>query len=95
MPRVETNCHATIREGANVLRVRACDISQGGIKIQTETIFQTGADIVVTLPGMEAQAGIACWSSNGFAGIAFNRLMPLGQLVAWLHVQRDLQRSSN
>ena len=94
MPRIETNRQATIREGANILRVQACDISQGGIKIRTEALLPIGADIVVTLPGLEAQAGIACWCSDGHAGIAFNRLLPLGELVAWLHSQRDLQRAA-
>jgi len=95
MPRIETNCHATVREGANVLRVKACDISQGGAKIRTDTVLPEGADVVITLPGLEAQPGIACWSANGFAGITFNRLLPLGQLVAWLQEQREIQRAAN
>ncbi len=94
MPRIETNCQATIREGANVFRVVACDISQGGIKIRTEADLPIGSDIVVSLPCLDAQAGIACWCSDGHAGIAFNRLMPLGDLVAWLHVQRELHRTA-
>ena len=93
MPRIEITCQATIREGANVFRVQACDVSQGGIKIQSDANLPIAADIVVTLPGMAAQAGIACWCANGHAGIAFNRLLPLGDLVAWLNVQRDLQRA--
>ena len=95
MPRIETNCHAMIREGANVVRVQACDISQGGLKIRTETLLQQGAEVIVTLPGLEPQRGIACWSENGFAGITFNRLLPLGELVAWLHEQRQMQRSAS
>ena len=95
MPRIETNCHATMREGANVVRVQACDISQGGLKIRTDTIFQQGAEVIVTLPGLDPQRGIACWSDNGFAGVTFNRLLPLGELVAWLHGQRETQRSAN
>lgn len=95
MPRIETNSHATLREGANVVRVRACDISQGGLKVRTDTVFQQGAEVVVSLPGLEPQGGIACWSENGFAGITFNRLLPLGELVAWLHEQREAQRSTN
>ena len=95
MPRIETQCHSTIREGANIFRVETCDISQGGVKIRTQAILPQGTDVVVTLPGMDAQAGIICWSSNGFAGINFNRLLPLGDLVAWLQVQRDLQRAAN
>lgn len=94
MPRVETSCFATLREGANVLRVQACDISQGGVKIRTDTILPPGADVIVGLPGLEPQPGIACWNDNGFAGITFNRLLPLGQLVGWLHDQRATQRSS-
>jgi hypothetical protein len=95
MPRIETNCHATIREGANVLRVEACDISQGGVKIRTDSILPQGADVVVTLPGLDAQAGIACWCSNGYAGITFNRLMPLGELVTWLTMHREMHRSAD
>ncbi len=95
MPRIETNCQATIREGANVLRVEACDISQGGVKIRTDAILPQGCDIVVTLPGLEAQAGIACWCLDGYAGIAFNRLLPLGELVTWLQAQRHLQRTAS
>jgi hypothetical protein len=95
MPRIETDCHAMLREGASVVPVRACDISQGGLKIRTDTIFQQGADVIVTLPGLEPQQGIACWNDNGFAGITFSRLLPLGELVAWLHGQRETQRSAN
>ncbi|MDP9424159.1 MAG: PilZ domain-containing protein [Pseudomonadota bacterium] len=95
MPRIETSCHATLREGANVVRVQACDISQGGLKVRTATMFQQGAEVIVTLPGLEPQRGIACWSDNGYAGITFNRLLPLGELVAWLHEERETQRSAS
>lgn len=94
MPRIETNCHAMLRDGANVLRVQACDISQGGVKIRCETVLPQGADVIVTLPGLEPQRGIACWNDNGFTGITFNRLLPLGELVGWLHVQCETQRSA-
>ena len=94
MPRIEVNCHATIREGANMLRVAVCDVSQGGLKIQTDTIFAQGADVIVTVAGLEPQPGIACWNMNGYAGITFNRLLPLGDLVTWLQGQRELQRSA-
>ena len=94
MPRIETSCHATLREGSNVVRAQACDISQGGLKVRTETLFPQGAEVIVTLPGLEPQRGIACWADNGFAGIAFNRLLPLGELVAWLQEQRQMQRSA-
>ena len=94
MPRIEVNCFATVREGASMLRVAVCDISQGGLKIRTDTIFPQGADVIVTLPGLEPQPGIACWNVDGYAGITFNRLLPLGELVTWLQAQRKLQRSA-
>lgn len=95
MPRIETNGFAMLREGVNVLRVRTCDISQGGMKIESEAILPQGTDVIVTLPGLDPQPGITCWNDNGFTGITFNRLLPLGQLVAWLHDQRELQRSAS
>ncbi|HEY0628360.1 MAG TPA: PilZ domain-containing protein [Sphingomicrobium sp.] len=93
MPRIETDCFATLRDGANVIRVRLCDISQGGAKVACETVLSQGADIVIGLPGLEPQRGIACWSEGGFTGITFNRLIPLSELVAWLQHQRQEQRS--
>lgn len=95
MPRIEANCHATLRDGANMLRVRVCDISQGGVKIECETILNQGSDIVITLPGLEPQPGLACWHHEGFTGITFNRLIPLNDLVAWLQGQREAQRSAS
>lgn len=95
MPRIEASCHATLRDGANVLRVRVCDVSQGGVKIQCETILTPGSDIIITLPGLEPQPGLACWHENGFTGITFNRLLPLPELVAWLQEHREIQRSAS
>lgn len=93
MPRIETDCYATLREGATTLRVRARDISQGGVKIECETLLPQGADVIVTLPSLPPQPGIACWTEEGFIGITFNCLLPLGELVAWLQEQREAQRS--
>jgi len=92
MPRIETVCHATLREGSNALRVRVCDISQGGVKIESEHILPRGADVVVTLPGLDPQPGLASWVDNGFIGVSFNRLLSLGELVSWLQEQPQSQR---
>jgi hypothetical protein len=92
MPRIETHCHATIRDGANALRVRVCDISQGGVKVESQALLPRGADVVVTLPGLEPQPGMVCWIEGGFIGVTFNRLLPLGELVSWLQDQRAAQR---
>jgi hypothetical protein len=95
MPRIKINCFATVRDGANSLRVRVCDVSQGGAKISCETLLPQGADVIVTLPGLPPQPGLACWTDGGFTGVTFNRLLPLGELVAWLQEQRETQRSAN
>lgn len=95
MPRIETDCFATLRDGANTLRIRTCDISQGGVKVACETPICQGSDVIVTLPGLPPQPGIACWSDDGFTGITFNRLLPLGELVTWLQEQRETQRSAS
>ena len=94
MPRIEIDCHVMLREGASMLRVRVCDISQGGVKIACETILPNGTDVVLALPGLEPQRGIACWNEGGFTGITFNRLIPLSDLVAWLQQRRELQRDA-
>ena len=95
MPRIQTTAHATLRDGANVVRVKVCDVSQGGLKVACETVFPDGTDLVIVLPGLEPQRGIACWSEGGFTGITFNRLIPLSDLVGWLQQQREDQRSTN
>lgn len=95
MPRIEAACHGTVREGANVYRVKVCDISQGGVKIRCEAVLPQSSEVIISLPDMEPQRGIACWSDGGFAGVTFNRLLPLGELVSWLQRQREAQRSAS
>ena len=84
MPRIETNCFCTLREGASIMRARACDISQGGIKVETSAVFARNAEVVVSLPGLPPQPAVVRWTSDGCAGITFNRLLPLPLLIEWL-----------
>ncbi len=88
MPRIEVDCYATVREGATAHRMRACDVSQGGIKLETLTILPRGSDVVVMLPQLAPMPGVVRWIDDGFCGITFNRLMSLPQLVNWLQEQR-------
>lgn len=94
MPRIETSSFVTLREGANVRRARACDISQGGIKVETALPFARNADVVVSLPGMPPQPGVVRWTESGFAGITFNRLLPLSILIEWLQSKRATSRAA-
>jgi len=89
MPRIEVDCHATVRDGATVLRVRVADISQGGVKICHEARIVPGSDVVVTIPEMAPQAGVLRWNDGGCSGVTFNALVPLPQLMNWLIARRD------
>ena len=89
MPRIEVDCHATVRDGATVLRVRVADISQGGIKICHEARIAPGSDVVVTVPGLPAVAGVLRWNQGGCSGVTFNALLPLPSLMGWLTELRD------
>ena len=93
MPRIEVDCHATVREGASTFRMRACDVSQGGIKVATSVVMPTGADVVVTLPGLPPLPGVVRWMEEGFGGITYNRLLPLPVLVGWLQETRGTLRA--
>jgi len=88
MPRIEVQGFATIREGATTYRMRTCDISQGGVKVETMTILPRGSDVVVMLPGLAPMPGVIRWNEDGFSGITFNRLLSLPLLVNWLQEQR-------
>ena len=94
MPRIEVDCIATLRDGANVYRLPVCDISQGGIKVKGDPVLEHGCDLSVSLPGLEPQPAALRWRQDGYLGISFNRLIPLGELVAWLHHARDAMRAA-
>ena len=83
-PRVEIDRMATLRAGARTYWVHARDISQSGIKVETDHPPAADTEIVVALDGLRALPGIVRWSSDTGCGIAFNQLIPFGELIAWL-----------
>jgi hypothetical protein len=84
LPRVEIDRMATLRLGARTCWVAARDISQGGVKVEIEQSFEPGTEVVVTLDGFRPLHGCVRWQKEGTAGIAFNQLIPLDELIAWL-----------
>ncbi len=94
MPRIEIDRFVTVREGASTYRMRACDISQGGLKLRCETIIAPGSEVVVSLTDLEPQRAVVRWSESGQIGVTFNRMLPLPLLVGWLQVQRDGMRAA-
>jgi hypothetical protein len=95
MPRIEVCCIASVRQDGNVFGMRARDVSQGGIKVESERELKVGADVVVTLPGLAPVQGVVRWKETGAYGINFNRLLALSDLVAWLHEQRESLRNAS
>jgi hypothetical protein len=95
MPRVEVRCIASVRQGANVYGMRAHDISQGGVKVESERDLEVGAQVLVTLPGLPSQDAVVRWKEGRAYGITFRRLIALSELVEWLREQRDLLRAAN
>lgn len=94
MPRIETSAWATLREGANSYRLRATDISQGGMKLEANVALPVGAAVVMSLVGLAPQPGVIRWIHQGAVGVSFNRLIPLAELVGWLQQQRDAARAA-
>ncbi len=94
MPRIEVDCIACVRDGANIYRLPVCDISQGGLKVKGDPPLERGCDLSVSLPGLEPQPAALRWRQDGHLGISFNRLIPLGQLVSWLQGVRDGMRAA-
>lgn len=95
MPRVEIKCGASVRQGSNMSLIKAHDISQGGIKLESQRVLTTGDDVVVNLPGLPPLQGTVRWSDGNLYGISFNHLLALSELVEWLHGQRESMAAAN
>lgn len=83
-PRVEIDRMATLRAGARTYWAHARDISQSGVKVETDQPPEPGAEIVVTLEGFRPLHGVVRWEKDKSCGIAFNELIPFGELIDWL-----------
>jgi hypothetical protein len=84
MPRVEVDRLATVRCGARLYGVNTRDISQGGVKVETDEPLPSGAQVVITLDGFRPLQGVVRWCGEGLAGIAFHQTIPFGELMGWL-----------
>ena len=84
MPRVEVDRLATLRCGAQLYGVNTCDISQGGVKIETDQRLEPGREVVLTMERFRPVTGVVRWCDDGIAGIAFNELIPFHELMRWL-----------
>jgi hypothetical protein len=94
VPRIEVECTAWIGEGAITHRTRAVNVSQGGVRIETDKDLPVGAQVVVTLPGLAPEKGVVCWIDDQSCGIRFNPVLALPQLVGWLGERQEWQRAA-
>ena len=83
-PRVEVDRLATLRVGARLYGVNTRDMSQGGVKIETDQPVEVGREVVLTMEKFRPLAGVVRWCDGGLAGIAFNHLIPFHELMQWL-----------
>jgi hypothetical protein len=84
LPRVEVDRLATVRVGSRVYGVSTRDISQGGVKVETDAPFEEGEAVVLTLEKFRPIHGVVRWYSEGLCGIAFNQVLPFRELIDWL-----------
>jgi hypothetical protein len=90
-PRLNIHGQAKIAIGEESETVQVIDISQGGVKVSISKMLERGADVVVEIDGLPVRASVVRWVEGGYAGISFNRTMPLDQVAFWA-AQQETQR---
>ena len=88
LPRIDIECDMTVRDGAVTHDVRALDISQGGVCVETSARLTLGADVVVRIEGLPPEAAVVRWHDGNCYGIGFNRLLSVTGLASWLKERR-------
>ena len=84
LPRVEVDRLATLRIGSRTYGVSTRDISQGGVKIETDQPFEAGDEIVLSLDKFRPLQGVVRWYHDRLCGISFNQVIPFHELMRWL-----------
>jgi len=92
LPRVEVDRLATLRLGGRTFAVNTCDISQGGVKVETDQPFQPGEDVVLTPERFRPIQGVVRWYHDGTCGISFNQVLPFHELMRWLRDSEEAPR---
>jgi hypothetical protein len=84
LPRIDIECDIAIRDGDQVHEVRAIDISQGGVCVESEQDLPVGADVVVKIEGLAPEPAVVRWRNGDCYGLGFIRLLSVNSLAAWL-----------
>jgi hypothetical protein len=88
MPRIDLDCSALLRRDGDVFRVRVVNISQGGICVKTDADLSVDSNVVVSLTGLHAAAGVVKWRDDTCYGVGFNRVYPVNELMSFLKEQQ-------
>lgn len=88
MPRIELGCTAWVREDADIYRTRTLNISQGGMCVEGDPRLLAGAEVIVSLAGLGPIPGLVKWKEGDHAGIGFNRVLPVNELMDFLRQQQ-------
>jgi hypothetical protein len=89
MPRIELDCTVSLREGADVHRGKAVNISQGGVRVEAEAELRLGAHVIVSINGLPPAAGVVKWKDGTSYGIGFNRVFPVCELMGFIQGQQQ------
>jgi hypothetical protein len=89
MPRIELDCTVSLREGADVHRGKAVNISQGGVRVEAEAELRLGAHVIVSINGLPPAAGVVKWKDETSYGIGFNRVFPVCELMDFIQGQQQ------
>lgn len=92
MPRIELGCTALLRHDGDVYRARVVNISQGGICLSVPSDLEIDSNVVVSLTGLHAAAGVVKWKEEDQYGIGFNRVYPVEELTRFLQEQQQDER---
>ena len=92
MPRIELGCTALLRHDGDVYRVRVVNISQGGICLSVPSDLEIDSNVVVSLTGLHAAAGVVKWKEADQYGVGFNRVYPVDELTRFLQEQQRDER---
>jgi hypothetical protein len=83
-PRIEVDRVATLRIDGVPHQARIRDISQSGAKIETEAQLVIDGDVVITPEGFRPIGAVARWQESERAGIVFNEVIRLNELIGWI-----------
>ena len=84
LPRVEVDRLGTLRIGARTYAVSTRDISQGGVKLEADAVFEAGQEVVFTPERFRPLKGVVRWYHEGLCGVSFNEVIPFHELMRWL-----------